>query len=102
MANNYEIDIYGEAFRDLERSTKITAMRQEVIAHNIANANTPGYVAMTFDEQLMQAVKKQDKKKVILEDELAALSSNSIEYSGYVKMITSKLNVLRTIARQGR
>ena len=100
MANEYEV--FGKTFDDLEKSMRVTAMRQEVIAHNIANANTPGYVAMTFDEELMQAIKKQDKKKVVLEDELAALSKNSIEYSGYAKMLISKLNLLRTVARQGK
>lgn len=81
---------------------EIATRRQEVIAHNIANAKTPGYEALTFDEELMQAVKRLDRKEVVLEEELAALTENSIKYSTYVKLLSSKINVLRTIATQGR
>lgn len=81
---------------------EIATRWQEVISHNIANANTPGYEALTFDEQLMQAVKRQDQKRVVLEEELADLTENSVKYSSYVKMLSTKFNVLRTIAAQGR
>jgi len=81
---------------------EIATRRQETISHNIANANTPGYEALTFDEQLMQAVKRLDKKDVVLEEELASLTDNSIKYSAYVKMLSSKFGVLRTVVSQGR
>ncbi len=89
-------------FDTLERSMRIATKRQEVIVHNIANAKTPGYEALTFDEQLMQAVKRLDKKDVVLEEELSALTENSVKYSAYVKLMTSKLGALRTIITQGR
>ena len=81
---------------------EIAARRQEIIAHNISNANTPGFEPLTFDEQLMRAVKRQDQTQINLEDELASLTKNSIKYSSYVKLLTSKFNILRTIATQGR
>lgn len=81
---------------------EIAARRQEIITHNIANANTPGFEPLTFDEQLMRAVKRQDQTQINLEDELASLTKNSIKYSSYVKLLTSKFNILRTIATQGR
>ena len=51
------MEIYDQTFDSLERSMKVAAMKQAVIAQNIANAKTPGYEAMTFDEQLNMAVK---------------------------------------------
>ncbi len=81
---------------------EIATRRQEVITHNIANAKTPGYQAMTFDEQLMRAVKRSDKSNVNMEEELASLTENSIKYSAYVKMLSTKINTIRTIATQGR
>ncbi len=100
MAN--EVNLFGAQFGDIERAMEISARRQEVISQNIANAKTPGYEPLTFDEQLMQAVKRTEKKQVVLEEELAALTDNSIKYSAYVKLLSSKMNVLRTIATQGR
>jgi flagellar basal body rod protein FlgB len=96
------VGLFDEAFDGLERGMAIAARRQEVIAHNIANATTPGYIALTFDEELMQAVERLDKKQVILEDELAALTENSVAYSAYVKLLSSKINTLKNIASQGR
>ena len=81
---------------------EIATRRQEVISHNIANANTPGFEALKFDEHLMQAVKRLDNRSVVMEEELSALTENSIKYSSYVKLLSSKFNVLRTIATQGR
>ncbi len=81
---------------------KIATRWQEVIAHNIANAKTPGFEPLTFNEELMRAETRQDRKRVILEEELASLTDNSIRYSTLVKIMSGKINVLRTIATQGR
>jgi flagellar basal body rod protein FlgB len=96
------VDLFDSQFDALERSMDIAARRQEVISHNIANAKTPGYEPMEFNEELMQAVKRENKKQVVLEDELAALTDNSIKYSTYVKLLSSKISILKTIATQGR
>jgi len=96
------IHIFDPSFDRLQKAMEIAARRQEVITHNIANAKTPGYNALDFDEELMNAVARQEKNKVVLEDELSALTDNSIKYSSYVKLLSSKINNLRTIATQGR
>lgn len=96
------IALFDESFNTLERAMQIATRKQAVIAHNIANAKTPGYEPLTFDEQLMKAVKRQDKKEVVLEDEMASLTENSVKYSAFVKLMSSKISVLRTIATQGR
>ena len=81
---------------------QVSTGRQAVISQNIANAKTPGYVPQEFNEELMKAEKRLDRNQVVLEDELAALTENSIKYSSLVKLMSSKINVLRTIATQGR
>ena len=96
------IKLFDDQFQNLERAMEIATRRQEVITHNIANAKTPGFEPLTFDEELMQAVKRLDHREVILEEELADLTKNSIKYSSYVKLLSTKINVLRTIATQGR
>ncbi len=94
--------IFDETFGNLQRAMEVATKRQAVIAHNIANINTPGYEAMKFDEVLNRAVKRAEKREVVLEEEMAQLTENSIKYSTYVKLMSTKLNVLRTIATQGR
>lgn len=94
--------IFDPTFRHLESAMKMTSAKQAVIAHNVANANNPEFEALEFDEELGRAVKRLDSKSVILEEEMAALSENSVRYSSYVKLMSSKLGILRTIATQGR
>jgi len=94
--------IFDPTFKHLESAMKVSAAKQAVISHNIANANNPEYEALEFDEELGKAVNRLDNKKVVMEDEMAALSENSVRYSSYVKLMSSKLGVLRNIASQGR
>jgi flagellar basal body rod protein FlgB len=96
------VGLFGETFATLEKAMQVATQRQMVIAQNIANAKTPGYRAMTFDEQLMKAVERQDKTQVVVEDEMAALTANSVKYSAYTKMLTAKLGGLKSIVTQGR
>lgn len=98
MAN--PIELFDPIFDNLTRAMRIESLKQEVTAHNIANAKTPGYEALTFDEHLMKAVKRTDRKKVALEEELAALTQN--KYSEYVRLLTSKIGMLKTIVTQGK
>ena len=94
------LNIFDPVFDNLTRAMRIESLKQEVTAHNIANAKTPGYEALTFDEHLMKAVKRTDSKKVALEEELAALTQN--KYSEYVRLLTSKIGMLKTIVTQGK
>jgi len=96
------IEIFDPAFDALTRTMQIAAKKQEVISHNIANAKTPGYEALTFNEELMRAEKRQDRKQVIIEEEMTGLAKNSGKFSAAVKLLTSKINILKTIASQGR
>lgn len=50
-------DLFGPTVRVLEKSLDLRQQRQQVIASNIANAQTPGYVPakLNFEEGLKQA-----------------------------------------------
>ncbi len=50
-------DLFGPTVRVLEKSLDLRQQRQQVIASNIANAQTPGYIPakLSFEEGLKQA-----------------------------------------------
>lgn len=97
-----ELIISDPTFDNLERAMNVSTKKQAIIAHNIANAATPGYEAMDFDEVLGKAVKRTENRGVVIEEEMASLAENSIKYSAYVKLLSSKISTLRTIVTQGR
>jgi flagellar basal body rod protein FlgB len=95
------LEIFDDTFISLQHAIDRVTKKQAVISQNIANINNPNYEALEFDEVLNKAVKRANKK-VILEEEMASLSRNSISHSAYVKLLASRINVLHTVSTQGR
>jgi len=97
-----QFQIFDSTFSNLERAMRISTKTQAVIAHNIANADTPGFQGMDFDKVLGRAIERTDGRGVIIEEEMASLAENNINHSAYVKFLSAKITALRTIATQGR
>jgi len=102
VAYNPSVEIFDSTFDKVQKAMEVATKRQAVIAHNVANADTPGFQALKFDEVLQKAVARTEQPSINLEEEMAALTQNSTRYSSYVKLMSSKLNILKTIASQGR
>lgn len=96
------MEIFDPTMTSLEKAMARSTKIQEVSAQNIANAKTPGYEALKFDETLNKAVKRLDKKNVSIEEEMADMSKNTSRYSTFSKLLTAKLAVLRSVVSQGR
>lgn len=94
-------EIFDSTYVNLQSGIERAVKKQAVITQNIANINNPNYEPLEFDEVLNKAVKRADKH-MVLENELAALSQNTADNAAYVKLLTAKLGVLRTVVTQGR
>lgn len=94
--------IFDSTMGSLEKGIIRTKKVHEIIAHNIANANTPGYVSKKFDDVLDKAVERRESPGVNLEEEMADQAKNSGRYTAYTKIMTAKLAILRTVISQGR
>lgn len=104
-------------------------MRQRVIADNIANVNSPDHVRMrvVFEEQFAQALASArgvddpaeavsllqagmpsleidpvQGRKVELDEEMAALSSNSLRYHALTRGLSRYLSIASMIASSAR
>ncbi len=93
--------VFDPSFNRLSEAMENAMMRQSIAAQNIANANTPGYEALAFDDELKKAVKRQNKK-VDLDTEYAEMGKISTDHTVLVNLYNKKLNVLKVIASQGR
>jgi flagellar basal-body rod protein FlgB len=118
QANNFQTDTYQLARKLLDAS----ALRQEAIASNVANAETPGYhrldIAPAFAQQLkaqmvsgnasaMQSISPQlaedttahstrpDGNNVEIESELVAMNRNSVEYDYLTQVVSNNLKQLK-------
>jgi flagellar basal body rod protein FlgB len=95
------MEIFDSTFVNLQEGINKTVKQQSVISQNIANINNPSYEAQDFDAVLNKVVKRTNKK-VVLEEEMAALSKNAMQHSSYVKLLALKLGVLHTVTTQGK
>lgn len=109
----------------LERLLAASELRGKVIAANIANANTPGYVRreVHFEELVRDALRRgarasdglepeivsdvvtparPDGNNVSLELELNALRENRLLYETYASILEGHFELLRTAITEGR
>ncbi|MGE5397834.1 MAG: flagellar basal body rod protein FlgB [Chitinophagales bacterium] len=93
--NNITLESMGKALDG-------AALRQKVIANNLANADTPNYKAMevTFEDELKKAIDSSVKKSPGSEIKLSLTNSKhiSINTSNQVNMVEPNINVLEDLS----
>lgn len=125
-----ETALLGPTAKLVTFALDIASVRQQVLAHNIANANTPGFVPyeVHFDRQLAQlrdklhsgdALKESDiprftpqltlttlgnglPSKVALDMEAAKLSENVLHYQAIAKAYSHMSNLLSIAINEGK
>jgi len=100
----------------------VASLRQTVHAHNIANANTPGFAPMrvSFDNSLEQARRRLDEERqghasmveaalvhdegtqVDLIGEISAMSSNSLQYQALIRALNKEMSIATMALSEGR
>ncbi len=109
----------------LERLLAATELRAKVIASNIANQNTPGYVRQEvhFEDRLRAALEEgaqdlqgvepeivddrqspasPDGNNVSLEDEMNSMRENQLLFETYAAMLESRFELLRLAITESR
>ena len=103
---------------ELGRFLSYLSQRQEVIASNIANADTPGYltrdveIPADFSSALFDAgssvveepglVSRNDGNNVSIDREARLLSDTSLKFNLATQMIRAELKSLRSAIDEGR
>lgn len=102
----------------LARVLDVAATRHKVIAHNVANVNTPGFqrLEVTFEEELAKvlagggdpsgvkpkvavdetAPARVDGNTVDIDQEMGALGKNALLYQAASSILASRLGMLRS------
>jgi flagellar basal-body rod protein FlgB len=113
------MDLFDTTQIGLERALSGSALRQEAIASNIANVNTPGYRRQDVDFQtalaaawgdgkdgvssLASAVSvdqgaqiRQDGSSVDIDVEAAAQAKNGLQYEAISQVLKTRVAILRS------
>jgi flagellar basal-body rod protein FlgB len=113
------MDLFDTTQTGLERALSGSALRQEAIASNIANVNTPGYQRQDVDFQtalqaawdqgkpsvarLAPAIAtdataqvRQDGSSVDIDVEAAAQAKNGLQYEAISQVLKTRLSIIRS------
>jgi flagellar basal-body rod protein FlgB len=113
------VDLFDTTQIGLERALSGSSLRQEAIASNIANVNTPGYRRQDVDFQsALQAawtqgsdavaqttpaisvdrtsVVRADGSSVDIETEAAAQAKNGLQYEAVSQVLKTRISILRS------
>ncbi|MEO6867449.1 MAG: flagellar basal body rod protein FlgB [Gaiellales bacterium] len=123
------MELFDVTFKTLDLALGAAGKRQEVLANNLANVNTPGYKRMDveFDGMLAKAVDaaragdrasidamrpgvstddsiavRADGNSVDVDQEMAHLAENNIRYNALVQLSQKKLETLKYVISDGR
>ena len=119
------MELFDTTLVGLERAMSGSALRQQVIANNIANANTPNFKASTststppwhrrspasrgvdqidatdFSVQTDSAsTGRLDGNNVDIDQQMANLSENTLDYQSLESVMASRISILKTAIGQ--
>lgn len=102
--------IDSKMLNNIEGLLTWTAKRQQAMAANVANLDTPNYRAKdySFDKELnevrmyeVNTTVKPDGNSVDLEREMTEITKNGLQYLTLVQFINQKLRMLRSSIVEG-
>jgi flagellar basal-body rod protein FlgB len=123
------MSLFDTTFVALDLALGAAGRRQEVLANNLANVNTPGYkrLDVDFDAALRQALHasrrgddrqlaslrpgvqrdanisvRADGSSVDVDQEMAFLAENNIRYNALVQLTQKRLEGLKYVISEGR
>ena len=123
------MELFDVTFQTLDLALGAAGKRQEVLANNLANVNTPGYkrLDVEFDGMLAKAIDsaragdrvgldklqpgvstddsvavRADGNSVDVDQEMAFLAEKNIRYNALVQLTQKKLETLKYVISDGR
>jgi flagellar basal-body rod protein FlgB len=120
------LDLFDTSLVGLQRAMSGATLREQVLASNIANANTPGFQRSDVDfhsvlaqafagsatpqslaqivfqpqSDASQGAMQLDGNNVDINTEMADLSENTLDYQSLAAVMTTRMSILRTAIGQ--
>lgn len=109
----------------LSRAMDAAALRQRVVANNVANANTPGFKRsfVSFEEHVREAIARrnvtaasweprvildsgtslrEDGNNVSVDHEMVLMAANAIQFQALSQQLNDRFSMYRYVINEGR
>ena len=90
----------------LEKAIYEMNHRQNSVAYNIANASTPGFKPIRYDDEIQQAIRlygNDDLLNVVnVDDEMVKSTKIRLRHSAYIRLLSTKMGITKKVVTLGK
>lgn len=90
----------------LEKAIYEMNHRQNAAAYNIANASTPGFKPIRFEDEIQHAVRLYGSPKMLnvvnVDDEMVKSTKVRLKHSAYVRLLSTKIGITKKVVTLGK
>jgi len=80
--------------------------RQNAAAYNIANASTPGFKPIRFQDEIKEAIRLYGDdsmlKDVNVDDEMVKSTKIRLKHSAYIRLLSTKMGITKKVVTLGK
>ena len=80
--------------------------RQNAAAYNIANASTPGFKPIRFQDEVDEAIRLYGDTSMLqdvnVDDEMVKSTKIRLKHSAYVRLLSTKIGITKKVVTLGK
>ncbi len=80
--------------------------RQKAAAYNIANATTPGFKPIRFQDEVQEAIRLYGSPEMLnavnIDDEMVKSTKVRLKHSAYVRLLSTKIGITKKVVTLGK
>ena len=98
--------LFDQTSVKLEKAIYEMNKRQKAAAYNIANASTPDFKPVRFQDEIDEATRLYGSTKMIesvsIDDEMVKSTKVRLLHSAYVRLLTTKIGITKKVVTLGK
>tara|TARA_S200000501_G_C20378985_1_gene549643 strand:- start:156 stop:527 length:372 start_codon:yes stop_codon:yes gene_type:complete len=98
--------LFDETSIKLEQAIYDMNKRQKAAAYNIANASTPDFKPVRFQDEVEEATRLYGSTKILesvsIDDEMVKSTKVRLLHSAYVRLLTTKIGITKKVVTLGK
>ena len=98
--------LFDSSSVQLEKAIYEMNERQKAAAYNIANASTPGFKPIRFQDEVQEAIRLYGNARMLesvnIDDEMVRSTKVRLKHSAYVRLLSTKIGITKKVVTLGK
>ncbi len=98
--------LFDNTSNRLEKAIYEMNERQKAAAYNIANATTPGFKPIRFQDEVQEAIRLYGSPEMLnavnIDDEMVKSTKVRLKHSAYVRLLSTKIGITKKVVTLGK